>query len=108
MEGHQRAILGTMTVEEIIRDRQTFSKRVFDLASLDLHAMGIVVVSYTIKDVKDSDGYLDAMGQAQTAQVKKDAVVGEAEAKRDSTIAEAKANEQKMQAKLANDTEIAR
>ena len=69
--------------------------------------------------MKDSDGYLDAMGQAQTAQapffplphlrklnkwasrfalkVKKDAVVGEAEAKRDSTIAEAKANEQKMQ-----------
>merc|ERR1712180_98285 len=54
MEGHQRAILGTMTVEEIIRDRQTFSKRVFDLASIDLHNMGIVVVSYTIKDVKDS------------------------------------------------------
>merc|ERR1711936_1103162 len=108
MEGHQRAILGTMTVEEIIRDRQTFSKRVFDLASLDLHTMGIVVVSYTIKDVKDSEGYLDAMGMAQTAQVKKDAVVGEAEAKRDSTIAEAKANEQKMQAKLSNYTEIAR
>jgi len=108
MEGHQRAILGTMTVEEIIRDRQTFSKRVFDLASIDLHNMGIVVVSYTIKDVKDSDGYLDAMGMAQTAQVKKNATIGEAEAKRDATIAEAKANEQRMQAKLSNDTEIAR
>jgi len=108
MEGHQRAILGTMTVEQVIRDRQTFSKKVFELGSLDLHNMGIIVISYTLKDVSDPEGYLEAMGMAQTAQVKKDAIIGEAEAKRDSTIAEAKANEQKMQAKLANDTEIAR
>ena len=55
------------------------------------------MISYTLKDVTDPEGYLEAMGMAQTAQVKKDATIGEAEAKKDSTIAEAKANEQKMQ-----------
>merc|ERR1712002_1318936 len=108
MEGHQRAIMGSMTVEEIYRDRQTFSTKVFDVASMDLHNMGVMVVSYTIKDVSDEVGYLASLGQARTAEVKRDAIIGEAEAKKDSTIAEAKADEQRMEAKLANDTEIAK
>jgi len=108
MEGHQRAIMGNMTVEEIYKDRQTFSTRVFDVASQDLYTMGIMVVSYTIKDVSDEVGYLASLGQARTAEVKKDAIIGEAEAKKDSTIAEAQADEQRMEAKLSNDTEIAR
>merc|ERR1711915_46044 len=108
MEGHQRAIMGNMTVEEIYRDRKTFSKKVFEVASIDLHNMGISVISYTLKDVRDEVGYLASLGQARTAQVKKDALIGEAEARRDATIAEAMAEEQRMEAKLVNDTEIAR
>merc|ERR1712215_182562 len=108
MEGHQRAIMGNMTVEEIYRDRKTFSKKVFEVASVDLHNMGISVISYTLKDVRDEVGYLASLGQARTAQVKKDALIGEAEARRDATIAEALAEEQRMEAKLVNDTEIAR
>ena len=56
MEGHQRAIMGNMTVEEIYRDRQTFSQKVFDVASVDLHNMGISVISYTLKDIRDEVG----------------------------------------------------
>merc|ERR1712179_398435 len=108
MEGHQRSIMGNMTVEEIYRDRQTFSQKVFDVASVDLHNMGISVISYTLKDIRDEVGYLASLGQAQTAAVKKDALIGEAEAKRDATIAEALAEEQRMESKLINDTEIAR
>jgi len=108
MEGHQRAIMGNMTVEEIYRDRKTFSQNVLEVASLDLHNMGVSVVSYTLKDVQDEVGYLASLGQARTAQVKRDAIIGEAEAKKDSTIAEAYADEQRMEAKLANDTEIAK
>lgn len=107
MEGHQRAIMGNMTVEEIYRDRQTFSQKVFDVASVDLHNMGISVISYTLKDIRDEVGYLASLGQARTAQVKRDALIGEAEAKRDSGIEEAKAEEQRMEAKLKNDTDIA-
>merc|ERR1711971_573129 len=108
MEGHQRAIMGNMTVEEIYRDRKTFSTKVFEVASVDLHNMGIMVISYTLKDVRDEVGYLASLGQAGTAQVKRDAMIGEAEARRDATIAEAHAEEQRMEAKLKNDTEIAR
>merc|ERR1712013_288536 len=53
VEGHQRAIMGNMSVEEIYRDRKTFSKNVFNVASVDLHNMGIAVISYTLKDVRD-------------------------------------------------------
>merc|ERR1712117_85431 len=107
MEGHQRAIMGNMTVEQIYRDRKTFSERVFDVASANLYEMGIQVISYTLKDIRDEVGYLASLGQAQTAQVKKNALIGEAEAKRDASIAEAQAEEQRMEAKLKNDTEIA-
>jgi len=99
--------LGNMTVEEIYRDRKTFSEKVFEVASKNLYEMGISVISYTLKDIRDEVGYLASLGQAQTAQVKKNAIVGEAEAKRDATIAEALAEEQRMEAKLLNDTEIA-
>ena len=96
-----------MTVEEIYRDRKTFSERVFEVASRNLYDMGISVISYTLKDIRDEVGYLASLGQAQTAQVKKDALIGEAEARRDATIAEALAEEQRMEAKLKNDTDIA-
>jgi len=107
MEGHQRAVMGNMTVEEIYRDRKTFAGNVFDSASRDLYTMGVSVVSYTVRDVSDDVGYLASLGQARTAQVKRDAIIGEAEAKKDSTIAEAYADEQRMEAKLKNDTGIA-
>merc|ERR1719474_2319394 len=107
MEGHQRAIMGNMTVEEIYKERKVFSERVFDTASKNLVEMGIQVISYTLKDIRDKVGYLASLGKAQTAQVQKDAKIGEAEARRDAGIAEAKAEEQRMEAKLKNDTEIA-
>lgn len=55
LEGHQRAIMGTMSVEEIYKDRKKFSKHVFEVASSDLVNMGITVVSYTIKDISDDE-----------------------------------------------------
>ena len=96
MEGHQRAIIGQMTVEQIIRDRNKFSEKVFETASVDFHNMGISVLSYTIKDIKDSEEYLDSLGMGRTAEVKKDATIGEAEARRDATIAAAQAEEQRL------------
>merc|ERR1719229_1510763 len=97
LEGHQRAIMGSMTVEEIYRDRKKFSKAVFEVASSDLVNMGITVVSYTLKDIRDEEGYLKALGLARTAEVKRDA-----------KIKEAIAEEQRMASRLMNDTEIAK
>lgn len=107
LEGHQRAIMGSMTVEEIYKDRKKFSKQVFEVASSDLVNMGITVVSYTLKDIRDDEGYLKALGMARTAEVKRDARIGEADAKRDAQIKEAIAEEERMAARLLNDAEIA-
>jgi len=54
--GHQRAIMGNMTVEEIYQDRKKFAQQVFEVASSDLIQMGITVVSYTLKDITDHEG----------------------------------------------------
>ncbi|EFX80835.1 hypothetical protein DAPPUDRAFT_303889 [Daphnia pulex] len=108
MEGHQRAIMGTMSVEEIYRDRKKFSEQVFKVASSDLVNMGITVVSYTIKDISDANGYLMALGMGRTAEVKRDARIGEAQAKSDAQIKEAIAEEQRMASRLENDIQIAK
>lgn len=108
LEGHQRAIMGSMTVEEIYKDRKKFSRQVFEVASSDLVNMGITVVSYTLKDVRDDEGYLKALGMARTAEVKRDARIGEADARADSQIKEAIAEEERLAARLANDIEIAK
>ncbi|XP_063853620.1 flotillin-1-like isoform X9 [Scylla paramamosain] len=113
LEGHQRAIMGSMSVEEIYKDRKKFNQNVFEVASSDLINMGITVLSYTLKDIHDDEtyyakGYLDALGMARTAEVKRDARIGEAEANKDSQIKEALAEEERMAAKYVNDTEIAK
>ncbi|TGZ60666.1 hypothetical protein CRM22_008415 [Opisthorchis felineus] len=108
LEGHQRAIMGNMTVEEIYQDRKKFSKAVFEVASSDLVNMGISVVSYTLKDIKDDEGYLESLGLARTAQVKRDARIGEAEARRDAGIREAEAEQKRVAGRLLNDVEIAK
>nr|VZI28420.1 unnamed protein product [Spirometra erinaceieuropaei] len=97
-----------MTVEEIYKDRKKFSKAVFEVASSDLINMGISVVSYTLKDIKDDQGYLKALGQARTAQVKRDARIGEAEARRDAGIREAQAEDARIAGQLENEAQVAK
>ncbi|KAK1151669.1 flotillin-1 isoform X1 [Acipenser oxyrinchus oxyrinchus] len=108
LEGHQRAIMAHMTVEEIYKDRKKFSEQVFKVASSDLVNMGISVVSYTLKDVHDDQDYLHSLGKARTAQVQKDARIGEAMAKRDAVMREAHAMQEKVSAQYVNEIEMAK
>jgi len=107
MEGHQRAIMGTLTVEEIYQDRKKFAIGVKEVAVTDFANLGLEIVSYTIKDVKDDEGYLEALGRKRTAEVKRDARIGEAEANRDAGIREAEARKQQKTSKFFADTQIA-
>uniref|UniRef100_A0A8C8EJF8 Flotillin n=1 Tax=Oncorhynchus tshawytscha TaxID=74940 RepID=A0A8C8EJF8_ONCTS len=108
LEGHQRAIIAHLTVEEIYQDRKKFSEQVFKVASSDLVNMGIGVVSYTLKDVHDDQDYLNSLGKARTAQVQKDARIGEAQYKRDAVIREAQAMQEKVSAQYLNEIEMAK
>lgn len=107
LEGHLRAILGTLTVEEIYKNRDAFAGRVQEVAATDMANMGLGIVSFTIRDIRDKSGYLDALGRPRVAQVKRDAVIGEADANRDATIRSAEAERDGKTAKLAADTKIA-
>jgi flotillin len=107
LEGHLRAILGTLTVEEIYRDRDKFAQRVQEVSALDMKNMGLTIVSFTIKNIHDQQGYLDALGQARIAEVKRDAAIGQANAQRDAAIQEARARQEGETAKFEAETKIA-
>ncbi|MCI0711300.1 MAG: flotillin family protein [Chloroflexi bacterium] len=112
LAGHLRAIVGTLTVEEVYRERDKFAQSVQDVSATDLSNMGLGIDSFVIKDIRDGEGYLEALGRPQIAAVKRDAVVAEQlaaireqEAKRDYGIKEAdyfaEVNQQKAESDLA-------
>lgn len=107
MEGHLRAILGTLSVEAIYQDRDQFAQLVREVAAPDVGRMGIEILSFTIKDVYDNVEYLESLGRAQTANVKRDADIGVAEANRDAGIKEAECEKSRMDARYEADTKIA-
>ncbi|NWO13221.1 flotillin family protein [Virgibacillus sp.] len=107
LEGHLRSILGSMTVEEIYKNRDKFSQEVQRVASQDLAKMGLIIVSFTIKDVKDKNGYLESLGKPRIAQVKRDADIATAEADKETRIKQAEAAKEAKKAELERATEIA-
>ena len=107
LEGHLRAILGTMTVEDIYQNRDAFAQKVQEVAAGDMANMGLGIVSFTIRDIKDSQGYLDALGKPRIAQVKRDAQIAQAEADRDAMIKSSQAIQAGQEAKFEADTRIA-
>merc|ERR1719492_575784 len=106
LEGHLRAILGTLTVEEVYKDRDQFANLVRDIAKPDVGKMGIEILSFTIKDVYDNVDYLSSLGKSQTAAVKRDAEIGVAQANRDAGIREAECEKSAMDIKYSTDTKI--
>lgn len=107
LEGHLRAILGTMTVEDIYQNRDAFASKVQEVAAGDMANMGLGIVSFTIRDIRDKQGYLDALGKPRIAQVKRDAQIAQAEADRDAMIKSSQAVQAGQEAKFVADTKIA-
>ena len=95
-----RAIVGQMSVEAIHRDRDDFVQRVQELASDDVAAMGVRVISMGIEEITDNEGYLQAMAAPQIAAVKRDATIAEAEASREARVKAASALREAEQAEL--------
>jgi flotillin len=107
MSGHLRGILGTLSVEDILAGNETFAQRVAEVSASDLANMGLTVVSFTIREIHDSRGYLESLGKTRIAQVRRDAMIGESEANRDATIRAAQATQEGETAKLVAQTKIA-
>jgi len=108
MEGHQRQVLGTLNVEEIYKDREAFASKVMEGVMSDLHGMGYEIVSYVVVDVKDSNGYMDALGATQTALVKREAAEGVSrnESEQRKKVAEYKAQADIVEAQMSSSARI--
>jgi flotillin len=113
VQGHLRAILGTLSVEDIYKNRDQFAQKVQEISTGDLANMGLGVDSFTIRDIRDKHGYLEALGKPRIAEVKRNAAIAEANAFRDASIAQADAEretrERQAEAqKLAQEAEAKR
>ena len=108
LEGKLREIVGKLTVEEIYKDREAFSQQVRDVADSSLTPMGFELKAFTIKEITDQNGYLDALGAPRIAAVKRDAEIAKAEAQRDAQIKISEANKIGLAAKLQAESEVAK
>ncbi|MDF2532856.1 MAG: band 7 protein [Clostridia bacterium] len=107
LEGKLREIISKMSVEEIYKDREKFASQVQEVAALDLAEMGLEIKAFTIRDISDKNGYLEALGKKRIAEVKRDAFIAEAEANKETKIKTAEANRLGQAAFIISETQIA-
>src|SRR6202142_2800098 len=105
MEGHLRGIIGQLTVEEIVKQPEMVSDRMRSTCADDMNKMGLEVISFTIKEVRDKNEYNTNMGKPDVARIKRDADVATAEAERDTAIRRAMATREAAVAKAQADQE---
>jgi flotillin len=105
MEGHLRGIIGQLTVEEIVKQPEMVGDRMRGTCADDMNKMGLEVISFTIKEVRDKNEYITNMGKPDVARIKRDADVATAEAERDTAIRRAMATREAAVAKAQADQE---
>ena len=105
MEGHLRGIIGQLTVEEIVKQPEMVADRMRSTCSDDINKMGLEVISFTIKEVRDKNDYIINMGRPDIVRIKRDADVASAEADRDTAIKRAIALRESAVAKAQADQE---
>ncbi len=105
MEGHLRGIIGQLTVEEIVKQPEMVADRMRSTCADDMNKMGLEVISFTIKEVRDKNEYIANMGKPDVARIKRDADVATAEADRDTAIKRAIAQRDAAMAKAQADQE---
>src|ERR1700720_4301461 len=105
MEGHLRGIIGQLTVEQIVKEPEMMGDRMRATCAGDMNKMGLEVISFTIKEVRDKNEYITNMGRPDVARIKRDADVATAEAERDTAIKRAEAQRAAAVAKAQADQE---
>ena len=105
MEGHLRGIIGQLSVEQIVKEPEMVGDRMRGTCADDLSKMGLEVISFTIKEVRDKNDYITNMGRPDVARIKRDADVAAAEAERDTAIKRAEAQRAAAVAKAQADQE---
>lgn len=107
LEGHMRAILGALSVEELYGRREEFARRVRESSLQDFSRLGLDLVSFGLKDISDAQGYIQALGARRIAEVKRDAAIAQAETERDAAVHAAMSRKEGDVAKLRAEAELA-
>jgi flotillin len=94
LEGQLRDIIGVLTVEQLYQERDMFVQKTLDQTGEELAKIGVIIDIINIQDIRDEKGYLEALGEKRTAQVKRDAAIGTAHAQRDAVIESATARQE--------------
>lgn len=105
MEGHLRGIVGQLTVEDLVKDPESVGAKMLRTVTPDMEKMGLEVISFTIKDVRDENDYITNMGRPQIAQIRKQADIAAALAARDTQIQQANASREAAVARASADQE---
>src|SRR5438309_90968 len=105
MEGHLRGIIGQLTVEQIVKEPEMVGDRMRGTCADDMSKMGLEVISFTIKEVRDKNEYITNMGRPDIARIKRDAEMATADAERDTAIKRATALRESAVAKAQADQE---
>jgi len=105
MEGHLRGIIGQLTVEQIVKEPEMVAERMRSTCMDDMSKMGLEVISFTIREVRDKNEYITNMGRPDVARIRRDAEIAAAEAERDTAIRRANALREAAIAKAAADQE---
>jgi flotillin len=105
LDGHLRGIIGQLTVEQIVKEPEMVAERMRGTCADDMNKMGLEVVSFTIKEVRDKNDYIVNMGRPDVARIKRDADVAAAEADRDTAIKRAEATRASAIARAQADQE---
>ena len=108
LEGHMREVIGTMTAEQIFRGRHDFSARVAEAIRPDFTRMGLVMLSFALKDISDMQGYIESLSKPQVAAAKRDAAIAEAETEKEAIIKSSQARKEGEVARLAAEALIAK
>lgn len=103
MEGHLRGIVGQLTVEELVKDPENVGSKMLKTVTPDMEKMGLEVISFTIKDVRDKNDYITNMGRPQIVEIRKQADIASALAQRDTQIQQANASREAAVSKSAAD-----
>jgi len=103
MEGHLRGIIGQLTVEQIVKEPEMVAERMRSTCMDDMSKMGLEVISFTIREVRDKNEYITNMGRPDVARIRRDAEIAAAEAERDTAIRRAIALREAAVAKASAD-----
>lgn len=103
MEGHLRGIVGQLTVEDLVKDPESVGAKMLRTVTPDMQKMGLEVISFTIRDVRDENDYITNMGRPEVAAIRKQADIAGALAQRDTQIQQANATREAAVARASAD-----